>query len=142
MNPTVPHNARTLPNGKGLLVAEQLLVGNLRVIHLVKEIEDFLRDILTLEVIGVHIFAFIIMGLLRCFQQSRSQLGVCHAHGFHIVQTCEFSDMDFVLEVILPKLHQPLCRVNIVHTILGSFFQLRFGQCPVDVKGYGGLLNR
>ena len=49
--------------------------------------------------------------------------------------------MDFVFEVVLPKLHQSFCRVNIVHTVLGGFFQLVLGQCSVNVEGDSGLLN-
>ena len=81
------------------------------------------------------------MGLLGRFQQGGGQLGVGHAHGFHIVQPRQFANVDFVLEIVLPKLHKPLSRVNIVHTVLGGLFQLVFGQSPVDVEGDGGLLN-
>ena len=141
MNTSVANNTRTIPDLKFQLSAEQLLIGNGGVVHLIEESEHFRGNILTLEVFRVHILAFIIVRFFARFQHSRSQLCICHTHCFHIGKTSQPTNVNFVLEVVFANVNQAFSRIYIVIAIELGLSAFGFRERSVNVERYCTLLN-
>ena len=61
------------------------------------------------------------------------QLGIGHAHSLDLTQTRQLANVDFVLEVVLPQVYDPLGSIYIMHTI--EYSRIQFLSCEGPLQG-------